>query len=286
MKHQRMEMATLLPLPTDEQGRLLEHVTHLTPLEDLVLPRATRSAVGRLLAEHRQEPRLKERGLTPANRVLFYGPPGTGKTATAGGIALALGIPLVSVRQDALVQSYMGKTSQALRQVFEFARTNMAVILIDEADALARARTTQEDTRAEGGEMARVVTSLLVMLEEQRRHSQSIVIAATNHEGVIDHAMWRRFDAVVRFEMPDNASAAELMARLLRRHGFTGAVSATMARSMRGLSFADVERVTLDAVKATVIEEGASLGAELLAAVERHHARGGGVPQKQARGRR
>lgn len=108
-------------LPIDEQGDLFEHVTDLTPLTELVLAPPIRKAIDRVLAQHYNAQKLKDHGLRPANRILFRGPPGTGKTVCAGAIALALGLPLMTVRQDGLVQGYMGKTSAALRKVFDFA---------------------------------------------------------------------------------------------------------------------------------------------------------------------
>lgn len=259
-------------LPRHEGQELLEHVTNLTPLGDLVLPVSTTKAIGSLLAEHQNATKLQERGLRPANRVLFCGPPGTGKTATAGAIALALGIPFVLVRQDALVRQFLGQTSAGLRVVFDFAKTTRAVILIDEADSIARSRHGSADSDSANAEMSRAVTSLLVMLEEQRNHSQSIIIAATNHEGVIDQAMWRRFDEVVQFKMPSDMEGAILLGRIAERYGhpitdLDVKTRRTLYRSIKGLSFADIERVTLSAVKHATIDAHVTIAGALLEAL-------------------
>lgn len=271
MPVRKVEFAVLVPLC--DGTPLLEHVTKLTPIADLVLPVSTTKAIGALLAEHRHATKLQDHGLRPANRVLFCGPPGTGKTVTAGAVALELGIPFVVVRQDVLIQQYLGQTSKALRLVFEFAKTNRAVILIDEADAITRARPDRDhDTSGADAEMSRVMTSLLVMLEEQREHSQCLIIAATNHEGVIDQALWRRFDEVVQFQMPDELTGTMLMSRILRRHGYSLAAgdkitAGAITKSVRGMSFADIERVTLSAIKHATIDEGTTISGALLEAM-------------------
>jgi len=258
-------------LPFSDQGQLLEHVTELTALPDLVFSSVTRKAIDRLISEHMNASRLVDHGLRPSNRILFRGPPGTGKTATAGAIAKALEIPLVAVRQDALVSSYMGKTSSSMRLVFEFARANRAVMLLDEADGVAstRASAVGDGSTAEHN---RVVASLLVMLEEQRRHSRSIVIAATNHDQAFDPAMWRRFDEVVTFPRPDGAGVSGLVGKLLKRHGYVlePAAMHSISRAMRGMSFAEVERATLYAFRTLVMDDRATVHGALREAV-RHH---------------
>jgi SpoVK/Ycf46/Vps4 family AAA+-type ATPase len=279
MPVRKVEHAVLLPLPSGEQGQLLEHVdaARLPALEDLVLGPRTRFSLNRVLAEHREVLRLKERGLRPANRLLFRGPPGTGKTATAGALAAELGVPFVKVRQDALVQSYMGKTSASMRLVFDFAATTRSVMLIDEVDAIARSREKQGGSESASAEGNRIVTSLLVMLEEHRHHSDTIVIAATNHEGVIDRAMWRRFDEVISFEMPTQDAAVTLLCQLLHRHGHSvmtkGAIAQALGRRLRGLSFADVERIALDAIKTILVNDQATMRSALEDAVGRQRTR-------------
>lgn len=218
-------------------------------LEDLVLRDATQEIVGRIVLEHRKDELLRSHGLRPAGKVLFCGPPGCGKTVVAGAIAKALYVPLVLVRIDAVVSSYLGDTAANLRKVFDFARSRPMVLFFDEFDAIGKRRTDEDDH----GELKRVVNSFLQMLDGFR--GESLIIAATNHEQILDPALWRRFDEIVQFPCPDAAQIELLLARSLRQIGVSPAVNLKeQSRKLVGLSFADVERIALDAIKQIVIE--------------------------------
>jgi len=259
-------------LPYDENGHhLLETVAELTPLTDLILPPTTRRQVDRVLTEHLRSAELAQLGLQPSKRLLFYGPPGCGKTASAGAIALALGRPLVRARLDGLISSYLGVTSKNLRKIFDMVREQKVVMLLDEFDAIARDRGATD--RSDVAEIKRIVNSLLVMLEQIT--GDSIIIAATNHEATMDGALWRRFDEVVEFPRPSGEHATALLWRVLERHRLTleGGGKA-WPRKLAGMSFADVERVALEAVKAVALSDGAlSAGHALASALLRQRER-------------
>jgi SpoVK/Ycf46/Vps4 family AAA+-type ATPase len=257
-----MATPTLMQLPLGEDAALLDHVKELRPLTDLVLPDEPREALGRVLAENLRTADLRTRGLRAANRLLFQGPPGCGKTVAAGGLALAMGIPLVVVRLDGLIDRYMGDTSKNLRKVIDFARSQRVVLFLDEVDAIGRARNSQLSDVAE---MNRITNSLLVMLEEFAGQA-SVLVAATNHQDMLDVAMERRFDKIVTFPKPTTIQAAALLKRLVERYDTRTVTKlsppgwkAWPAR-LAGMSFADVERLALDAVKSTVMDE--TLGIE------------------------
>lgn len=258
----KMEMAFLVPSSSD--GPLVDHVKNLRPLTDLVLSSDTRATMDRVLAENHRAADLTAKGLRASNRLLFCGPPGCGKTVAAGALALALGYPLAQVRLDAIIGQYMGTTGHHLRQVFDLAKHQRVVLFLDEVDALGRARDKGIGKADDMGESKRVVNSLLVMLEEIQ--GPSLVVAATNHEGVLDPALWRRFDEIVVFPRPSGVQAAALLKRLVERHDTRLGTTLSPPSYRRwisqltGLSFADVERVALDAVKATVLDD--SLGIE------------------------
>lgn len=269
---------TPLWLPGNEDGDGLVDITHtLRPLTDLVIPLETRRALDRVMAENQQAQALAARGLRPANRLLFCGPSGCGKTVAAGAVALALGIPLASVRLDAIISSFMGKTAAHLRKVFDLAKNQRVVLFLDEVDALGRARDQNGKTN-DVGEANRFVNSLLVMLEELHG-GPSLVVAATNHEGMLDSAIWRRFDEVVMFPKPTGLQAAALLKQLVERHDtrlgtrLSPPSLAPWTKRLAGMSFADVERVALDAVKATVLEESLGIEDALSMALDRQKAR-------------
>lgn len=217
-------------------------------LEELVLREDTREVVDRLVHEHRRNELLHSHGLRASGKVLFCGPPGCGKTVVAGAVAKALYVPLVLVRFDAVVSSYLGDTAANLRKVFDFARSRPMVLFFDEFDAIGKRRTDEDDH----GELKRVVNSFLQMLDGFR--GESLIIAATNHEQILDPALWRRFDEIVQFPLPNVEQIETLLVRSLRQVGVSPTVGLKdQARRLVGMSFADVERIALDAIKHVVL---------------------------------
>ncbi len=240
-------------IPEDrERGfPLLEVREPVRGLEDIVLSPGNRSLVEELLREHNREEILKAHGLRPSDRVLLYGPPGCGKTLTAEVIAFELGRPLAIVRTDSVVSSFLGETAANLRKVFDFLATHPVVGLFDEFDALGKER---EDP-SEHGELRRVVNAVLQMLDAYG--GRSILVAATNHDGMLDSAVWRRFEEVLFLRRPTSAQVRRLLAVKLRgvRHDFD--IEDVVARGwFKDATHADVERVVRRAVKATVLEGG------------------------------
>ncbi len=155
-----------------------------------------RRLVDRIILEFREWEVLEANGLTPVRRILFCGPSGCGKSATAEAIATEMSLPLLYVRFDAVISSLLGETAANLRKVFDYARRGQWVILFDEFDAIGRSR----DDPTEHGEIKRVVSSFLQIMDNF--DGRSLIIAATNFEQSLDPAIWRRFDDVVRFDLP------------------------------------------------------------------------------------
>ena len=179
-------------------------------LEDVVLSSENLSAVKEILCEHNREEVLRAHGLRPSDRVLFCGPPGCGKTLTAEVIASELGRPLAIVRTDSVVSSFLGETAANLRKVFDFVAASPMVALFDEFDALGKER---EDA-SEHGELRRVVNAVLQMLDAYE--GRSLIIAATNHEDMLDSAIWRRFEEVLILKPPTVAQLRRLLSVKLR----------------------------------------------------------------------
>ena len=186
----------------------------------------------------------------PIRKALFWGPPGCGKTVAAEAIARELYLPLAVVRFDAVISSYLGETSANLRKVFDFARQRAMVVLFDEFDAIGKMR----EDRDEHGELKRVVNAFLQMMDGFR--ADGLMIAATNHERLLDSALWRRFDEVVRFSKPDKQQIEELVTRNLRQMHLAPSVSLrSITNAMAGMAHADVERVIVNSMKATLMSE-------------------------------
>lgn len=237
--------------------------------DSLVLALEVRSALDHLVDENRRADILRTHGMRPTSKMLFCGPPGCGKTVASEMIAKALCRPLALVRFDAVVSSYLGETAANLRKVFDFARSRPMVVLFDEFDAIGKYRTDE----SEHGELKRVVNSFLQMMDGFR--GESLLIAATNHQGLLDSALWRRFDEIVFFGMPSSDMISSLMLQNLRQMGLAPSVSIEhVAASLVGMSHADVERICLDAIKAAILKGKACVDTETLdSAVARQHRR-------------
>ena len=216
-------------------------------LVDLTLAPPLRSALERILAEQRQRSLLGEYGLVPARRVLMTGPPGTGKTSTARVVAGELGLPLFTVRLDALMTKYMGETAAKLRLVFDQLSDVRGVYLFDEVDALAAERSLGNDV----GEIRRVINSFLQFLEEDL--SDSIVLAASNHSGLLDRAFFRRFDVTLDFDLPDDAGVRELIVDRLALMRTSNLGWSRIVAAAQGLSHAEIVIAAQNAAKQALL---------------------------------
>jgi SpoVK/Ycf46/Vps4 family AAA+-type ATPase len=232
-------------LPRDkEKGTLLLELFEPTvSLSEMVVNDPVRRSLERIIDEQRRRDLLMSFGLGPLRKILFCGPPGCGKTMAAEALAKELYLPLVLVRFDAVISSYLGETAANLRRVFEFSASRPMVLLFDEFDAIGKKR----DDAEEHGELKRVVNAFLQMLDSSR--GDALTIAATNHEKMLDHALWRRFDEVVVFPSPSVAQIEDLLKRHLRQVGTSDIDWEASANALQGSSHADARRVAQDATK-------------------------------------
>lgn len=236
------------------RGDLAELLTASHPdvtLRDLIVPAPMTAQIKQVLSEQRQRRALLEHGFTPAHRLLLEGPPGTGKTMTASVVARELSLPLFTVRLDALMSKYMGETASKLRMVFDEVASRRGVYLFDEFDALGADRSGNDV-----GEARRILNSFLVFLEQSS--PESLVIAATNHRTILDRALFRRFDVVLTYELPDGRQAgAVIRARLgsLAR----GIKWPTVWKHAEGLSHADLVKGAETAAKIALMRGDAAV---------------------------
>ncbi len=213
----------------------------------IVLPQKTVEMLQQLTKEHHRSDVLAASGLKPRQRLLFYGPPGCGKTLAAKVVAGVLAYPLVTVRFDAIVSSYLGETAANLRRIFEFIQRGRWVVLFDEFDAIGKDR----DNPLEHGELKRVVNTLLQLMDAFR--GNSLLIAATNHEGMLDDAIWRRFEAVIPFTLPSEQDRVLLLRLFLKGFDCSQLNFSNLGRRLKGASGSDIERVSIDAARRTVL---------------------------------
>jgi len=244
----RLRPALELPQAKEGDLPLLEERPVVREEKDIVLSPASRSALEEILLEHNRADVLLAHGLQPAQKLLFFGPPGCGKTLAAEVIAGSLSLPLVLVRLDSLISSFLGETAANLRRVFDYVARVPVVALFDEFDALTKDRGDSADH----GELKRAVNAVLQMMDGYR--GKSILIATTNYESLLDKAVWRRFDEVIRFDMPNQEQIAELLALKLSgvRRNFEPDDQKIVAL-FKGLSHADIERILRRAVKEMIL---------------------------------
>jgi len=245
------EGVTLPEPPKDREGAWpLAQVRHPSAsFDELVLPAALVERLSSIAHEFRHWDKLDQRGIPRRQRLLFHGAPGTGKTSAAEALAAEIGLPLIVVRIDAVISSYLGETASNLHRVFEFVSQGSWVLLFDEFDALGKAR----DDIAEHGEIKRVITAFLQMLDAFR--GPSVLIAATNHEGLLDPALWRRFDEVYDFPRPTVHQIRQLLRSRLRTAKTRGLNIESAAPRLKGLPHAAVEKAAWDARRFAFLDE-------------------------------
>lgn len=217
-----------------------------------VLNSAIRNTVEQLIAEWRNESKLRSKGIEPRRTVLLHGPPGCGKTYLAKFLADQLKLKLFVVRFDSLLSSFLGETGQNLRKVFDYISSNRCALLIDEIDAIAKLR----DDRNDLGELKRIVISLLQNID--LASNRSLLIAATNHPHVLDPAIWRRFEVIVEVAAPSYQERLQLLERFLGSK-LSDRTAKIFAETTDKDSGAQLEAICTNAKRRQLLEEGLSI---------------------------
>jgi len=186
-------------------------------------------------------------------RCVLYGAPGVGKTMLARYIGRRLSLPVVEARLDGLVSSFLGTTARNIGALFEFADRYRCILFLDEFDAVAKAR----DDAQEVGEIKRVVNTLLQCLDARGR--RGFTLAATNHEHLLDTAVWRRFDGRIEISVPDDTARNALIDRFLAPVKLTDPERKMLVWLTEGMSGADIETLIAGGKRFFVMQ---SAGAE------------------------
>ncbi|MFI8619267.1 AAA family ATPase [Acidovorax sp. NPDC077693] len=244
-----------LPKDADTQRSLVRLFDDLPGgVSEPILSKGTKHELAAIVRERIEIEKLKAHGVRPTRSAILTGPPGVGKTLSARWLAYKLGKPLWILDLTTVMSSLLGRTGNNLRLVFDHAKEQGAVLLLDEIDAIAKRRSDESDI----GELKRLVTGLLQ--EVDAWPDNSLLLAATNHPELIDPALWRRFDAVLKFELPDNT---ELEAAIQR---FIGTDCSqlqdyfpVLVAALEGQSLSDVERFIMSLRRTLVLEPGSVL---------------------------
>ena len=238
-----------LAQPKGELSSLLSARYSDIRLNSMVLGSELKARLARVLTEQRQQERLSARGLQPRRKLLLVGPPGSGKTMTASALAGELKLPLFAVLYQGLIGKLMGETATRLRLVFDAIAVQRGVYFFDEFDAIGSQRSQPNDV----GEIRRVLNSFLQFLEND--DGPSLIIAATNHPELLDKAVFRRFDDVINYGLPDPEIARGILESHLTGFDLSSINWSSVLEATAGLSQAEVSRAADEAAKFAVLED-------------------------------
>jgi SpoVK/Ycf46/Vps4 family AAA+-type ATPase len=236
--------------PRGELTDLLDHRDARYGLDDVVLDDAIRHRLDDLVRQQVRRDWLRQHGKTPNRRVLFVGPPGSGKTMTAEAVAGELKLPLYVIRLEGLITRFMGETAAKLRTIFDETARRRGVYLFDEFDAIGARRAATNDV----AEMRRVLNSFLQFMEEPTS-VDSVLIGATNHPELLDHALLRRFDTILEFQPPTDDEIRKIVSANLRPLRYPRFAWKRIANAAKGLSQSEIVRAAEDAVKTAILDE-------------------------------
>jgi SpoVK/Ycf46/Vps4 family AAA+-type ATPase len=241
--------------------RVVETVTPERTLADVVLPPQTRRALEQALAQVRNhtlifrswglgERHASGRGLT----FNFAGPPGTGKTICAEAVAHAVGMKLLVVDYAEAESMWVGETPKNIAAIFRAATDQNAVLLFDEADAIATRRSAG-GTLPHDREMNLTVNVLLRELEA----FNGIVIFATNLAANFDPAFERRIRTHVLFEMPGTEERTQIWQLQIhpKKTPLAPDVDFQRLAERYAVSGGDIKNAVLKAAVAAAAEPGA-----------------------------
>lgn len=238
------------PMMDQRMGSLFHEVMPQRKLSDLILPDEVKQICQALIQEQHRTDLLRSYNLEPRNRILLIGPPGNGKTSLAEAIAEALMVPLLVVRYESVVGTYLGETAVRLKKIFEYASTRKCVLFFDEFETLGKERGDLHET----GEIKRVVSSLLMQIDTLPSHV--VVIGATNHPELLDRAVWRRFQVRMTLPCPTRARLTDWFERFERRIKISlGYAPSTLAKRLLGANFAEIEEFGTTVFRQYVLDQ-------------------------------
>jgi ATPase len=226
---------------------LLEMYLPNDKISELIVSDNQKIKINRILEEFKNRDKLQAYGLSNRRKILLEGAPGTGKTFTASVIASELRIPLFVVQMDKIVTKFMGETSAKLRLVFEDIKKTMGVYFFDEFDAIGANRSLDNEV----GEARRILNSFLQFIEQD--NSNSIIIAATNNHRLLDQALFRRFDDVIHYAMPEEDEIRAIFEKKLVKKYYIGNINTSLIDAAKGLSQSEIISACDDCFKSAIL---------------------------------
>ena len=226
---------------------LLEMYMPNNKISELIVSDYQKIKINHILEEFKNRDKLQAYGLSNRRKILLEGAPGTGKTFTASVIASELKIPLFVVQMDKIVTKFMGETSAKLRLVFEDIKKTMGVYFFDEFDAIGANRSLDNEV----GEARRILNSFLQFIEQD--DSNSIIIAATNNHRLLDQALFRRFDDVIHYAMPEEDEIRAIFEKKLVKKYYIGNINTSLIDAAKGLSQSEIISACDDCFKSAIL---------------------------------
>ncbi|GAA0733691.1 ATP-binding protein [Clostridium oceanicum] len=247
-----MDISSISKTPVDFESRI--------PMADVIMPESNTDTIilsnknemelDAFLLSYKKSDELYSLGLDLPNTLIMFGPPGCGKTKCASYIASKLELPLIVARLDSMISSYLGTTAKNIRNLFEYAQKTPCVLFLDEFDAIAKAR----DDNNELGELKRVVNSLLQNIDSLG--SNTLLVAATNHEELLDKAIWRRFHYKMNIVLPDLEGRKKLIRLFIKNIiKITDKELEMVGLACKGMNGAEIEEVINKAIQKSIIFE-------------------------------
>ena len=216
---------------------------------DLIVSEKLDRQINNVILEYAQRSKLSKNGYTNRRKILLEGLPGTGKTLTASVLATELKIPLFIVQTDKLISKYMGETGTKLRQIFDAISQDVGIYFFDEFDSIGAERSSDNDVK----EMHRVLNLFLQFIEQDT--SDSIIIAATNSGSLLDQALFRRFDDVLRFDLPSSNEIKKLFELKLNKFMSSKTINQEIIDLAVGLCHADIAKACENAIKQAILND-------------------------------
>lgn len=225
---------------------------------DLIVSPKLGKQIEHIILEFAQRAKLSKNGYNHRRKILLEGLPGTGKTLTASVLATELKLPLFIVQTDKLISKYMGETGVKLRQVFDSISQQLGVYFFDEFDSIGADRSSDNDVK----EMHRVLNLFLQFIEQDT--SESIIIAATNSGHSLDQALFRRFDDVLRFELPTEDEIRKLLILKLNKYLSKSIFLDEIISLACGLCHADISKACENAIKQAILNDNKFVSNDIL----------------------
>lgn len=251
--------------PRGELQNLLSSSDPSVTLPNLTLSSDIRTRLERFIRQQRERDRLRAFNRTPASRLLLMGPPGSGKTLTASALAGELHLPLHVIRLDTVITRFMGETAAKLRLIFDQVAMSRGVYLFDEFDAIGSKRTADNDV----GEMRRVLNSFLQFMEEENS-TDSVIAAATNHPQLLDEALFRRFDDIIQYDLPDAMMIEQVLRDRLTLFDTASVDWAAVREAGLSLSQAEIVRAADEVVRDVIIRREKTVTSAALVSALKH----------------